>query len=549
MPDIPSYNKKYLFIDDAWVVKAQGVRRTTNAAVKHPEPVIEMDRPWDKPGDELSGANVIYDDDEGCFKMWYGVSTRVVDWGAATRKEAYATSADGLHWERPILNLVDHKGPGGSVSKANNYYLDGEMEEFTSAVLIDPHDAPLRRFKMICVCNSTYDSGKVTDWVRHHVPLNLATSEDGLHWDRPAFVNPVVRGVSDGPFSFFYDRDRHVFQLFTRRVPNLPRDISLYESRDLVNWEDCGRIFVAGDELDPPTLYNIHQAAVLQYEGYRLALLNTMHHHPLSEELGVFQAPPDDYPGADRIGMIDLQLGYSTDGRTWHRAHDRAPVVPVGPPGALDAGMMFPTHNPPAVRDGDTYIYVSCFPYGHTAWAQERVFKTNRRDLRKSSHLMLAIMPEDHWVSFDAGAEAGMLLAGPWRQRPHRLYVNADAAGGSIEVEIVDAYERPLPGLGRSDAIAITADGKGQEVRWKGDVHPDEVEGDYRGGVMARFHMKNAKLYSCTLSNPDPDGGLRRYWGNLDWNRNLFHRRDQWDGASHMLAPGLPPVTRGMPNY
>ena len=175
--------------------------------------------------------------------------------------------------------------------------------------------------------------------------------------------------------------------------------------------------------------------------------------------------------------------------------------------------------------------------------------ESNQRDLRKSSHLMLSVMPEDHWVSFDAGATEGTLLAGPWRVRPHAMTLNADAAGGCIEVELVDAYERPLPGFSRADAIAITGNGKGQAVRWKGDLHPDEIEGDYRGGVMARIYMKNAKLYSCTLSNHDPDGALRRYWNNFDWNRNLFHRRDQWGEKSHLPAAGVPGITRGMLNY
>jgi len=549
MPDTPVFNKKILFIDDTHVLKVDNLHRKTNAAAKHPQPVLAMDSTWDNPGDELSGTNVLYDADEGLFKLWYGVSTRIVDWGAATRKEAYATSRDGIHWERPHLNLVEHQGPDGVASKTNNYFLNEEVEEFNAGIILDPHDAPVRRYKMICTASSIYDSGKVTDWVRHHVPMNLVTSEDGIHWDRPAFINPVLRGVSDGPFSIFYDRDRRVYQLFTRRVPNLPRDISLYESHDLVNWEDCGRIFVAGDEQDPPTLYNIHQVAVLQYEGYRLALLNTMHHHPLSEELGVFQAPPDDYPGADRIGKIDLQLGYSIDGRQWHRAHDRSEVVPLGRTGEPDAGMMFPANNPPVVLDGDTYIYATTCPYGHTAWDQERVFQTNRRDLRKSAHLMLAVMPEDHWVSFDAGATEGTLLAGPWRIRPHAMTINADAEGGSIEIELVDGYERPLPGLSRAECVPITANGKGQTIRWKGDPHPDEIEGEYRGGVMARIYMKNAKLYSCTLSYPDPSGALRRYWGNFEWNRNLFHRRDQWDGRSHLPAEGIPGITRGMLNY
>lgn len=538
------YRKKYLFIDDEYVIKSNNVKRATNQAVKHSGPVLQLDAPWDTSTDEFNGINVLYDGQDKLFKMWYGASIRFVDWGGASNLVAYATSTDGIHWDKPILNRVEHSG-----SKKNNYMTGAELGCFGPAIIIDPSDDPARRFKMIFSASDIYDSGRVGDWARFHVPLNLASSDDGFNWERPSFVNPVLRGISDGVFSFFYDGQRRKYQIFSRRVPNLPRDISLYESFDLVNWEDCGRIFVAGDEKDPPTLYNIHGATVLQYEDYKLALLNTMHLHPLSEALGVFQTPPDDYPCRDDIGLMDMQLGFSTDGRNWQRAHDRSPVVPVGAGDDFDAGTMFAQFNSPIVVDGDTYIYYHGNRSRHTAWSRKKVDERINQDLRQAAGAMLAIMPEDHWVSFDAGAEEGMLLAGPWRFLPNKMCINADAENGSIEVEFVDAYERPLPGLSRADCLPISANGKHQQVKWKGDIAPDSVEGDYRGGVMARIYLKNAKLYSCTLALPDPDGKVRRHWANYNWSKNIFHRSDQWGPASNLPATGLPPVNRGMTNY
>ena len=134
---------------------------------------------------------------------------------------------------------------------------------------------------------------------------------------------------------------------------------------------------------------------------------------------------------------------------------------------------------------------------------------------------------------------------------PHleNLSSTSSAEGSRIEVEFVDAYERPIPGLTRADCTPIKTSGKGQQVKWKGDPHPDQAKGDYRGGVMARIYMKNTKLYSCTFAMPDPDGKVRRYWANYNWNRNIFHRHDQWDSDNNLPAAGLKPVTRGIPNY
>jgi hypothetical protein len=86
-------------------------------------------------------------------------------------------------------------------------------------------------------------------------------------------------------------------------------------------------------------------------------------------------------------------------------------------------------------------------------------------------------------------------------------------------------------------------------VRWKGDPVPDQAEGGYRGAFMTRFIMKNAKLYSCTLAYPDPDGDRRRYWENLTWNESLFHSNGQWERDSNTPAAGVPPVARGLQNW
>lgn len=207
------HRKKYLFIDDSYVLNIHNLRRTTNQAAKHSEPILRMDAPWDTTRDEFSAVNVVYDPHDKMFKMWYGVSNRMVDWGGMTREIAYATSPDGIHWERQILNRVEHNR-----SKENNYVTSDDLEAFISSIIIDPSEPPIRRFKMIFKGSSVWGSGRVTDWARFHTPLNLAYSEDGLQWDVPRNINPVLRGISDEMFCFFYDVDRRKYQLYTRRV-------------------------------------------------------------------------------------------------------------------------------------------------------------------------------------------------------------------------------------------------------------------------------------------------------------------------------------------
>lgn len=524
---------KFLVIDDEHLLAIDNLERTVNQALKHPEPVLRMDAPWDTDDDVFDFASVVYDQGDGLFKMWYNVYTAPN--GDEFRfncpsKLAYAYSEDGIHWERPKLDLTPHFG-----ASRTNFITPG-MGGFFASVILDPSDPPERRFKMLFCADSGYGDGSETAWAGFHYPMCLAYSGDGIHWDRPVHVNPVLRGVSDGPCTLYYDEDRRKYVLLSRRVPNLPRDISQYDSSDLVNWEDTGRVLVAGDEHDSADMYNLHAISAFRYEDYYLAMLNTFYCLPESESYEVFNKPPADHPNK-RFGIMDLQLAYSRDGRHWVRPADRSPVVPAGEPGSCDGGFIYPANNP-IVRDGETWIYYSGRFGRHNDWdLRGRPVKCLPRD---ESFCMLARMPEDHWVSLDAGGEEGSFTCKPWGP-PHEVFVNADAAGGEITAELVTPYGEPVPGCTRADCIPITANGKDQAIRWKGVPHPWELHADYLGGVLVRFYLKKAKLYSYSFTLPDPTGQLERDRLNARWCDHIRHRSGSWDRASTEPAGGVPP--------
>jgi hypothetical protein len=156
---------------------------------------------------------------------------------------------------------------------------------------------------------------------------------------------------------------------------------------------------------------------------------------------------------------------------------------------------------------------------------------------------MLAKMPEDHWVSLDAGNQEGSLVCKPWGP-PHEVFVNADAEGGSIAVELVTPYGHVIPGYSRDDCIAVMANGKDQQIKWKNGQHPwTSIGKDHLGGVLVKFYLKNAKLYSYTFTLPDPDGQLERDRLNARWTDHIKHRSGNWDRNSNEPAKGVPPYT------
>ena len=114
------YRNKMLFIDDAFLLEVHNLKRKVNQAIKHPEPVLKLDAPWDtEESDSFNYINVIYDEQEKLFKMWYVVTGHFPgEYWERGRKTAYATSKDGIHWEKPVMNMVEING-----SKQNNYII------------------------------------------------------------------------------------------------------------------------------------------------------------------------------------------------------------------------------------------------------------------------------------------------------------------------------------------------------------------------------------------------------------------------------------------
>src|SRR5438128_12005723 len=106
---------KFLVLDDTDIMKTHKLKRRVNAAVKHPQPVLRVDAPWHHKNEMLNYINVLYDEEERLFKMWYCTMSWDGRASDGPRRFAYATSTDGIGWEKPKLGLFEVNG-----SSANN---------------------------------------------------------------------------------------------------------------------------------------------------------------------------------------------------------------------------------------------------------------------------------------------------------------------------------------------------------------------------------------------------------------------------------------------
>ena len=89
------------------------------------------------------------------------------------------------------------------------------------------------------------------------------------------------------------------------------------------------------------------------------------------------------------------------------------------------------------------------------------------------------------------------------------LVVNANAKGGSLVVEALDADGKIIEGFAHADCVPITTDSVRHVMTWKGNQDCHLLQGR---PIKLHFHLKNAKLYSfeprfgiITTCNPTTD--------------------------------------------
>ena len=86
---------KFLVIDNKDILEINNLQRKVNQAIKHPAPILKLDAPWeDSKNFCLAYLNVLYDEDEKLFKMWYIV-------GSLTRKGMHTSG-----WKEEELKEV-----------------------------------------------------------------------------------------------------------------------------------------------------------------------------------------------------------------------------------------------------------------------------------------------------------------------------------------------------------------------------------------------------------------------------------------------------------
>ncbi len=460
---IPIDVGRQLLVDD-FLVQTTTLARTFHMPVKYGRnPVLKPETALERPGTNNAVAapksgGLWWDPHEKVFKLWYEAG-----W---IHTIAYATSRDGLAWDRPVLDVR----PG------SNQVLPADLKPDSWTVVPD-WDAkdPSRRYVM-----RMQPPGKTQ-------PGLCMTSADGIHWtnrfwtgdagDRSTlFFNPFrgtwVHSIRSG----FRGRSRHYWE-----CGEFPGDPT-WQAGEPAVW-------AAADRDDPPDpaigdkaqLYNLDAVA---YESLMLGMFE-IHRGPANDVCMKLGLPK----------ITELSFAYSRDGFHWHRP-DRRAHIPAERRDVWDRGYVQSLGNVCTIVGDKLFIYYSGFR-GDTNrvsgdWMQNGMYHEGATGV--------AFLRRDGFASLDAGAQPGVLLTRPVTFSGRRLFVNLAAPQGTLRVEAQDADGKPIAPFTLANCEPLAGDATLAPVTWKGGPDLSALAGR---PVRFLFELTSGSLYAFWVSRDE----------------------------------------------
>ena len=506
MQPIDVGSSKQLFVDDMFVASRRGVEFVMNPPYAFPDPVLIPEAPWEDPPTMSFGIyNSVLQEEDGRIRIWYSIRSEGEP-GEGLEKDyvAYAESTDGIHFEKPELGLVEHGG-----STANNITIPGKLGG--SSIWIDPNAPPQERYKNQC---KVYNPDVA-------MQLHMHGSPDGINWTFLRRIQFKWRGGWDTQSIVFWDPAIDRYVLYTRHWyakrhttaegNENYRAVRRLESDDLANW-DNQRIVMWPDDVDRAT-YDVdpsldpqgpekpygkvpvdyYGAPVFKYPDehgiYVMLAGANWDFYPrdrvvtrVRDDMEVAREETEEVYGPSRF---DSRLSVSRDGIHFHRCGGRRPFLSPGPEGSFSSRMVWTMLHP--VRMGDElWFYFSGTSRDHNGTLDPAA---NGR-----SGIGRAVMRLDGFVSADAGYEGGEIVTPVVRFEGDRLELNVDTGGGgSVRVEILDAYGKPISGYTEQDATFICGNSVRMPVSWG---EKQDISGLAGKPIRMRFVVQDCKLYA-----------------------------------------------------
>lgn len=424
-----------MFVDELLVERQRNVEHKLTEPAKR-EVVLELDKPWEGP---VSAYYSVFRDGDK-IRLYYRGGEDFT---------CYAESTDGIHFTRPKLGLVEHKG-----SKANNIlFRDPQDTSFAAFRDANPAAKADERYKAL--------SYTVTD--DQHGAMSAWASPDGIHWRRMSDKSVVPAGSYDSLNCVSWDAIEQQYRVFDRYWTGGGyrgfRAVETRTSTDFLNWsEPTPFAYAAGVPLE-----HFYTGAVTRCPGAEhVWLAFPKRFVPERKRVATHEEP----------GVSDAVFMSSRDGVHWDRPFLQAWVRP-----GRDERNWTDRNSMPAwgiiETPGDSSTF-SMYISEHYRWPSNRL---RRMTIRRHG-----------FASMRAGASEGEFLTHPITFAGEKLTLNfATSAAGSVRIELQDAAGKTL-----ATSQPVYGDALDEVIEWK-DGDPAAHAGK---PVRLRFVLKDADVYA-----------------------------------------------------
>lgn len=467
---IPIDIGRQLFVDD-FLIEETTLQRQFHLAQKYknnpvfkPETELELNRDDDRNATACpKDGGIWWDPHLQCFRMWYEAG-----W---LTKVAYATSCDGLKWERPKLDVY----PG------TNRILDPSVIPDSWTVVPDyEQENPYEHWNMYLR----------KPGAPYGIRGMCMSSSDGVHWSKP-----ILCGPSGDRSTMFYNPFRKKW-VFSLRSSVRGRSSHYWEAENFpedCQWQSFERpdpqapVFWAGaDKLDLPDaeigeqtqLYNLDAVA---YESLMLGFYE-IHLGP-PNEVGMKSGLPK---------ITELNLAYSRDGFHWDRP-DRRAFIAASRTDTWDRGYVQSVGGICLIRGDKLWFYYSGVPGN----PDKLINSTPKNGMYYGGSTGVAFLRRDGFVSMDAGENSGGLTTRPLKFSGRHLFVNADVPQGGLRAEVRDVDGNPIAPFTIENSIAFTGDSTLEPMKWKNGRDLSAFAGK---DVRLFFELTNGSLYAFWIS-------------------------------------------------
>ena len=473
--------RRELFVDDHVI---ENLSAGAALRLHHPTPreiSLVFDAPWEG---SASGYHTVFQDGD-LYRMYYRGQHLDVSQGKLTSNRhepfyCYAESADGVHWKKPELGIVEFDG-----SKKNNIILKGRgTHNFAAFKDGNPHCPPNARYKGLGGLKS--EGG-----------LFAFQSADGLDWslitDKPVITN----GAFDSQNLAFWDtalgKYRAYWRTFTKGVttekkwaPSGYRAVRTATSDDFLQWGgDADLTYVdSPDEHLYTNQVNPYFRAPHILIGFPCRYVergwsDSMRALPDPENRELRASAHLRYGTALTEGLLMA----SHDGVRFKRWNEAFLRPGVQRPGTWQYGQQYIACH--VVQTGPT---LPGAPDELSLYATEGYWHNQGGILRRFTLRL------DGFVSVRAPMAGGELLSRPLTFGGSRLSLNfGTSAGGGVRVEIQDLEGKPHEGFALDDCPVLFGDAIDRAVTWKNGPDVGSVAGK---PVRLRVELRDADLYS-----------------------------------------------------